>query len=225
MSKSKSKRVRFTLIELLVVMAILGILISLLLPAVSKAREKTKTAVCLSNLRQQGVAAFSYQRDNNRMVVKAGTSWWSTVMYDNGYLPVSESVMTCPSYPLQDDWLNGSEWNWRHRVYGVALDDHWNYRSGSGRIWDPDYFTVQMTIVENPSEFFHYADTVKQQADGQYKQHVNFVWDSPGEIHTRHGNAASIWFIDGHAAIHTEGSLKKLGINGGFTADLVQVPY
>ncbi|NRA69286.1 MAG: prepilin-type N-terminal cleavage/methylation domain-containing protein, partial [Pseudobacteriovorax sp.] len=43
---------KITLIELLVVVAILGILVSILLPALGQAREKVKRSVCKSNLRQ-----------------------------------------------------------------------------------------------------------------------------------------------------------------------------
>jgi prepilin-type N-terminal cleavage/methylation domain-containing protein/prepilin-type processing-associated H-X9-DG protein len=58
----------FTLIELLVVIAIIGLLASLLFPAITRAKESGKGAACISNLRQIGIALQLYvQENNNRM--------------------------------------------------------------------------------------------------------------------------------------------------------------
>ena len=63
------RREAFTLIELLVVISIIAILMAVLMPALTKAREQGQRAVCLSNLKQLQLAWDMYANDNDERIV------------------------------------------------------------------------------------------------------------------------------------------------------------
>jgi prepilin-type N-terminal cleavage/methylation domain-containing protein len=118
------RTIAFTLTELLVVIGIIGILASLLLPAVNRAKEAGRGAACMSNLRQAGVALQIYvQENNNRLPIMRDRS-----TTDTNDLPSPDQVLSnqlgnirvllCPSDRARLFELTGSSYSWNSLLNG-----------------------------------------------------------------------------------------------------------
>ena len=123
----------FTLIELLVVIAIIAILAALLLPVIAKSKEAGKSAACLSNLRQVGLALQMFVQDNDNKM---------PVMYDallsTNASPLTNSfatidvvlsnhlgnvrVLLCPSDRKDLFAQTGSSYAWNSLINGQDAD-------------------------------------------------------------------------------------------------------
>jgi prepilin-type N-terminal cleavage/methylation domain-containing protein len=120
----------FTLIELLVVIAIIGILAAMLLPALSRAREKGRRAKCMSNLRQIGGSIHVYAGDYNDAVIPTDGVMGHDIWFQTG--PVNLGHL------LEQNYLPMPAGN-NHVFYCPSMEAHNGMKPGAyGFIYEPD---------------------------------------------------------------------------------------
>jgi prepilin-type N-terminal cleavage/methylation domain-containing protein/prepilin-type processing-associated H-X9-DG protein len=124
MKTCKKNSKAFTLVELLVVIAIIALLLSILMPALSKVRSQARNVICVSNVRQISLAGKLWTEDNDGWVLPAlwdrdynGNKVLATYL---GSPETGDKVMLCPTVPKKYAGKTFGELNLTNDVAGFA---------------------------------------------------------------------------------------------------------
>lgn len=200
----------FTLIELLVVISIISMLMSILLPGLSRAREAGKRVHCFSNLRQLNIALYFYSMENEDKLCSPDTLWneftWSNNWVSDG--PAWPSNDTGNTEEAVED---GALWRYTQETLGL-------YKCKSDRSEFMRSYSMSATLrwsmdtISRPSSRMVFVDASSSwewihngyfpiKFNGETNRREWWPWDDPKhrqQITARHSGGCNMSFADFH---------------------------
>jgi prepilin-type processing-associated H-X9-DG protein len=214
------------LVELLVVIGIIGLLTSILLPALSRAKAKSQSAVCVNRLRQTGLALSMYLSEYRRYPPFANTQHlWAEWLYPYQKLSPTNRDWHCPAYLSHGGSMafklppeSPGPWSYSYNAFGVSgMSDAFQL---DGVIKQVPHFGLGLssrvltgTFLESevlvPSEMYAVADSRLFRDPGpfsRFRRLQGLAWMDPyysgmnQEAGPFHGPGYNILFCDGHVS-------------------------
>lgn len=199
-----AKRRGFTLVELLVVIAVVALLLGILLPALSGARQRAKAVACLSGLRQIGLASQAYAMENGdrlprsrHSALSVGQLPWGRALVsqldvggDGAWAALFNGLYRCASDPRREL----TQWSYAQSVYPELTAGETKLTPAGGAVWP------RRSMIERPSATVLYADYAGAASTDHVMAHFWYVGAASDDVaKVRHLGRANYAMVDGHA--------------------------